>query len=157
MLRQLTLILLVGINDYKNQYYDDIIQQAADTTQHTAAGAGLGRGTGAATAIATDVATKKESLDTTAANQYTNAYNQALSEWSNELDAANARNTALNNAETTKLNNLGTLSNAYTTNTDENYANLMNLLMASASDTNAAKANAASVGSNDAGLFGFLS
>lgn len=145
------------MDDYKNKYYDEIIQQAADTTQHTAAGAGVGRGTGAATAIASDVASKKESLDTTAANQYNQAYNQALSEWTNELNAANARNEALNVAESTKLSNLGTLSNAYNTNADENYANLMNLLMASATDTNAAKANAASVGSNDAGLFSFLS
>jgi hypothetical protein len=145
-----------GMDDYKNKYYDDIIQEAADTTQNTAAGAGVGRGTGAAAAIARDVANKKESLDTTAANQYNQAYNQALSTWQSELNAANSRNTSLQNAESSKLANMGTLAEAYNTNTAEGFANLYNLLMNSANSLNTAQGNVDSAGQSDSGLFGVI-
>lgn len=150
------LILIVGVGDYKNKYYDDIINQAAETTQNTAAGAGVGRGTGAAAAIASDVATKKESLDTTAANQYNNAYNQALSTWQSELTANQNRINSVNDASQAKINNLGTLSDAYNTNTSDQYTNLISLLTNSAQATNTAQANEDSAGQADSGLLGTI-
>lgn len=108
------------VDDFVNPYYDKIIKDTSDRVQHSAAGAGVGRGTGAANAIAEAVAQKDDELYKTALQQYNTDRAQTYSEWSGNIDKMQQRLNQLRAATETKMNNLGTLANDYTTQ-QQNY------------------------------------
>lgn len=108
------------VDDFVNPYYDKIIKDTSDRVQHSAAGAGVGRGTGAANAIAEAVAQKDDELYKTALQQYNTERAQSYSEWSGNIDRMQQRLNQLRAATETKMNNLGTLANDYTTQ-QQNY------------------------------------
>ena len=109
------------VEDYMTPYYDQIIQDTTDRVQHSAAGGGVGRGTGAANAIATAAAEKEDELYKTALQQYNTDRAQSYTEWAGNIDKMQNRLNQLKAAKDTELNNLGTLSNDYTTTRRQKY------------------------------------
>lgn len=96
---------------------------------------GIGRSTGAANQIATDVANKDTELYKTALEEYNTNRQQAYTEWSGSITAAQNRLTALSNATNTKISNLGTLATNYTTSKQNEASDLTALEEEQANET----------------------
>lgn len=114
-------------DDFINPYYAQIIGDATDAVQHSAAGAGLGRGSGAAAAIAQAVAEKDNELYREAQQMYQDdrnfeygKYNDYITMMQNNLDRKRA-------ATDTKLTMQGNLAQDYYSTMDSKMEDLLKL------------------------------
>lgn len=114
-------------DDFINPYMQQIIGDAAQQVQHTAAGAGVGRGSGAAEAIAAEVAQKSNDLYREAQQEYKddrnfeyNKYNDYIEQKQRELDT---KRQALDS----KINLTGNLAQDYYSVMDAEQADKLKL------------------------------
>lgn len=101
------------VDDFMNPYYDQIIQQTADTAQHTAAGYGMGRSTGAVQAIAQDVAEKSDELYNTALNAYNTDREQDYQEYSDYITNMQNKLSKLAEAKNNQITMYNNLASDY--------------------------------------------
>lgn len=111
--------------DFLNPYYSRIIGDAANSIQHTAAGAGIGRGTGAALNIAKGTAEKSNELYNTALNEFNTDRNFAYQQYSDAIKNNQARLNALREGTQYKLGLQGNLAQDYINTQDQAFADQM--------------------------------
>lgn len=100
-------------DDFLNPYYQQIIGDAAEQVQHTAAGAGIGRGSAAAYQIAKTVAEKQNELYKEAQAEYKDDRNFAYNEYQDYIKNMQDNLDRKRAATETKLTLQGNLANDY--------------------------------------------
>lgn len=110
---------------FVNPYMDRIINDTAQTVQHTAAGAGLGRGSGAAAAIADAVAKKNEELYNDAYNRFKDDRQFEYNKYADYINNRQNQLQQLRSANDTKLQLQGNLANDYFNVMDARQADLV--------------------------------
>lgn len=99
--------------DFLNPYYNQIIGDAAQKAQGSAAGAGMGRSTWAAQNIARAVAQKEDELYKTAMSEYNTDRNQAYKEYSDAITRNQERLNSLREGNQYKMGLQGNLAQDY--------------------------------------------
>lgn len=112
-------------DDFVNPYMDRIINDTAQTVQHTAAGAGLGRGSGAAASIADAVAKKNEELYNDAYNRFKDDRQFAYNKYADYINNRQTQLQQLKAGNDTKLQLQGNLANDYFNVMDARQADLI--------------------------------
>lgn len=143
-------------DDFYNENADRILADVAKTTQQTAAGAGVGRGTGAAQQIASDQVAKNEELWNDAQSAYNADRAQAYSEWSGYTQAKQNEMEQKSNAYNQKVSNLGTISQMYLDDAQNEFEDTLNAKIYGYQSLNSAKNNLANAGTADAGFYNFF-
>lgn len=100
-------------DDFLNPYYQQIIGDAAEQVQHTAAGAGIGRGSAAAYQIAKTVAEKQNELYKEAQAEYKDDRQFAYNEYQDYIKNMQENLDRKRAATDTKLSLQGNLANDY--------------------------------------------
>lgn len=111
--------------DFLNPYYNQIIGDAAQKAQGSAAGAGMGRSTFAAQNIARAVAQKEDELYKTALNEYNTDRSQAYKEYSDAIARNQERLNALREGDQYKMSLQGDLAKDYINTQDQRQADIM--------------------------------
>lgn len=112
-------------DDFVNPYMDRIINDTAQSVQHTAAGAGLGRGSGAAASIADAIVKKNEELYNDAYNRFTDDRQFEYNKYADYINNRQAQLKQLQSANDTKLQLQGNLANDYFNVMDARQADLI--------------------------------
>ena len=99
--------------DFLNPYYNQIIGDAAQKAQGSAAGAGMGRSTWAAQNIARAVAQKEDELYKTAMSEYNTDRNQAYKEYADAITRNQERLNSLREGNQYKIGLQGNLAQDY--------------------------------------------
>lgn len=105
--------------DFLNPYYKQIIGDAAQKAQGSAAGAGMGRSTWAAQNIARAVAQKEDELYKTALNEYNTDRSQAYKEYADAITRNQSRLDALREGNQYKMGLEGNLAQDYYNTQDQ--------------------------------------
>lgn len=105
--------------DFLNPYYNQIIGDAAQKAQGSAAGAGMGRSTWAAQNIARAVAQKEDELYKTALNEYNTDRSQAYKEYADAITRNQERLNALREGAQYKIGLQGNLAQDYFNTQDQ--------------------------------------
>lgn len=105
--------------DFLNPYYKQIIGDAAQKAQGSAAGAGMGRSTWAAQNIARAVAQKEDELYKTALNEYNQDRSQAYKEYADAITRNQTRLNALREGNQYKMSLEGDLAKDYYNTQDQ--------------------------------------
>lgn len=105
--------------DFLNPYYNQIISDAAQKAQGSAAGAGMGRSTWAAQNIARAVAQKEDELYKTALSEYNTDRSQAYKEYSDAITRNQAQLNALREGTQYKMGLQGNLAQDYFNTQDQ--------------------------------------
>lgn len=111
--------------DFLNPYYNQIIGDAAQKAQGSAAGAGMGRSTFAAQNIARAVAQKEDELYKTALNEYNTDRSQAYKEYADAITRNQNRLNALREGTQYKMGLEGDLAKDYINVQDQRQADIM--------------------------------
>lgn len=111
--------------DFLNPYYNQIISDAAQKAQGSAAGAGMGRSTFAAQNIARSVAQKEDELYKTALNEYNTDRSQAYKEYADAITRNQERLNALREGTQYKMGLEGDLAKDYISTQDQRQADIM--------------------------------
>lgn len=111
--------------DFLNPYYNQIISDAAQKAQGSAAGAGMGRSTFAAQNIARAVAQKEDELYKTALNEYNTDRSQAYKEYADAITRNQERLNALREGTQYKMGLEGDLAKDYINTQDQRQADIM--------------------------------
>lgn len=111
--------------DFLNPYYNQIISDAAQKAQGSAAGAGMGRSTFAAQNIARAVAQKEDELYKTALNEYNTDRSQAYKEYADAITRNQERLNALREGTQYKMGIQGDLAKDYINTQDQRQADIM--------------------------------
>lgn len=111
--------------DFLNPYYNQIIGDAAQKAQGSAAGAGMGRSTFAAQNIARAVAQKEDELYKTALNEYNTDRSQAYKEYADAITRNQERLNALREGTQYKMGLEGDLAKDYINVQDQRQADIM--------------------------------
>lgn len=111
--------------DFLNPYYNQIIGDAAQKAQGSAAGAGMGRSTFAAQNIARAVAQKEDELYKTALQEYNTDRSQAYKEYSDAITRNQERLNALREGTQYKMGLEGDLASDYINVQDQRQSDLM--------------------------------
>ena len=111
--------------DFLNPYYNQIIGDAAQKAQGSAAGAGMGRSTFAAQNIARAVAQKEDELYKTALNEYNTDRSQAYKEYAEAINRNQERLNALRAGDQYKIGLEGDLAKDYIDVQDQRQSDLM--------------------------------
>lgn len=111
--------------DFLNPYYNQIISDAAQKAQGSAAGAGMGRSTFAAQNIARAVAQKEDELYKTALNEYNTDRSQAYKEYADAITRNQERLNALREGTQYKMGLEGDLAKDYINVQDQRQADIM--------------------------------
>lgn len=111
--------------DFLNPYYNQIIGDAAQKAQGSAAGAGMGRSTFAAQNIARAVAQKEDELYKTALQEYNTDRSQAYKEYADAITRNQNRLNALREGEQYKMGLEGDLARDYINVQDQRQADIM--------------------------------
>lgn len=111
--------------DFLNPYYNQIIGDAAQKAQGSAAGAGMGRSTFAAQNIARAVAQKEDELYKTALNEYNTDRSQAYKEYADAITRNQNRLDALREGTQYKMGIQGDLAKDYINTQDQRQADIM--------------------------------
>ena len=112
-------------DDFVNPYMDRIINDTAQTVQHTAAGAGIGRGSGAAASIADAVVKKNEELYNDAYNRFKDDRQFEYNKYADYINNRQNQLKQLQSANDTKLQLQGNLANDYFNVMDARQADLI--------------------------------
>lgn len=112
-------------DDFVNPYMDRIINDTAQTVQHTAAGSGLGRGSGAAASIADAIVKKNEELYNDAYNRFTDDRQFEYNKYADYITNRQNQLKQLQSANDTKLQLQGNLANDYFNVMDARQADLI--------------------------------
>ena len=113
--------------DFLNPYYNQIIGDAAQKAQGSAAGAGMGRSTFAAQNIARAVAQKEDELYKTALQEYNTDRSQAYKEYADAITRNQEKLNALREGNQYKMGLQGDLAKDYINVQDQRQADIMNL------------------------------
>ena len=113
--------------DFLNPYYNQIIGDAAQKAQGSAAGAGMGRSTFAAQNIARAVAQKEDELYKTALNEYNTDRSQAYKEYADAITRNQNRLNALREGNQYKMGLEGDLAKDYINTQAQRQADVMKL------------------------------
>ena len=105
--------------DFLNPYYNQIIGEAAQKAQGSAAGAGMGRSTWAAQNIARAVAQKEDELYKTALNEYNTDRSQAYKEYAEAITRNQERLNSLRESNQYKIGLQGNLAQDYFNTQDQ--------------------------------------
>ncbi|WP_294241559.1 hypothetical protein [Pseudobutyrivibrio sp.] len=111
--------------DFLNPYYNQIIGDAAQKAQGSAAGAGMGRSTFAAQNIARAVAQKEDELYKTALQEYNTDRSQAYKEYADAITRNQERLNALREGNQYKMGLEGDLAKDYINVQDQRQSDLM--------------------------------
>lgn len=111
--------------DFLNPYYNQIIGDAAQKAQGSAAGAGMGRSTFAAQNIARAVAQKEDELYKTALQEYNTDRSQAYKEYADAITRNQNRLNALREGTQYKMGIQGDLAKDYINTQDQRQADIM--------------------------------
>lgn len=111
--------------DFLNPYYNQIISDAAQKAQGSAAGAGMGRSTFAAQNIARAVAQKEDELYKTALNEYNTDRSQAYKEYADAITRNQERLNALREGTQYKMGLEGDLAKDYINVQDQRQGDIM--------------------------------
>lgn len=111
--------------DFLNPYYNQIISDAAQKAQGSAAGAGMGRSTFAAQNIARAVAQKEDELYKTALQEYNTDRSQAYKEYADAITRNQERLNALREGTQYKMGIQGDLAKDYINTQDQRQADIM--------------------------------
>lgn len=111
--------------DFLNPYYNQIIGDAAQKAQGSAAGAGMGRSTFAAQNIARAVAQKEDELYKTALQEYNTDRSQAYKEYADAITRNQNRLNALREGTQYKMGLEGNLAKDYINVQDQRQADIM--------------------------------
>lgn len=111
--------------DFLNPYYNQIIGDAAQKAQGSAAGAGMGRSTFAAQNIARAVAQKEDELYKTALQEYNTDRSQAYKEYAEAITRNQERLNALREGIQYKMGLEGDLAKDYIDVQDQRQSDLM--------------------------------
>lgn len=111
--------------DFLNPYYNQIISDAAQKAQGSAAGAGMGRSTFAAQNIARAVAKKEDELYKTALQEYNTDRSQAYKEYADAITRNQERLNALREGNQYKMGLEGDLAKDYINVQDQRQADIM--------------------------------
>lgn len=105
--------------DFLNPYYNQIIGDAAQKAQGSAAGAGMGRSTWAAQNIARAVAQKEDELYKTAMSEYNTDRSQAYKEYADAITRNQERLNSLREGNQYKIRLQGNLAQDYFNTQDQ--------------------------------------
>lgn len=111
--------------DFLNPYYNQIISDAAQKAQGSAAGAGMGRSTFAAQNIARAVAQKEDELYKTALNEYNTDRSQAYKEYADAITRNQERLNALREGTQYKMGLESDLAKDYINVQDQRQGDIM--------------------------------
>lgn len=111
--------------DFLNPYYNQIIGDAAQKAQGSAAGAGMGRSTFAAQNIARAVAQKEDELYKTALQEYNTDRSQAYKEYAEAITRNQERLNALREGYKYKMGLEGDLAKDYINVQDQRQSDIM--------------------------------
>lgn len=111
--------------DFLNPYYNQIIGDAAQKAQGSAAGAGMGRSTFAAQNIARAVAQKEDELYKTALQEYNTDRSQAYKEYADAITRNQERLNALREGNQYKMGLEGDLARDYIDVQDQRQSDIM--------------------------------